>query len=72
MVLVFGSVGGLKMAGADYFSCSSCGTKAFHDASIDWGEQNTGDVAALCRECSKFAEIVIRRKKSKRLIKRID
>ena len=58
------------MAGADYTWCAGCGAKAFYDADVSY--DGVGDMAALCDECSKSFEIVVRRKKSKREIKRLD
>ncbi len=52
------------MSGLDYFHCYVCDDKAFYDATTDTGE---AEVVALCKECKKTYEIVVRRKKSKRI-----
>jgi transcription elongation factor Elf1 len=52
------------MASFDYFHCYICNGKAFYDATTDTGE---AEVVALCKECKKTYEIVVRRKKSKRI-----
>ena len=57
------------MAGSDYTWCSGCGCKAFYNNS-DF--ECVKDVACLCVECANTFEIVIRRKKSKRLKERLD
>ncbi len=55
------------MAGADYYSCDVCGFKTFYDAELSyekngnhnpktghmWPNGNVGDMAVICKECSK-------------------
>jgi hypothetical protein len=52
------------MAIFDYFLCYTCKGKTFYDANTDYGE---AEVVALCKECKKTYEIIVRRKKSKRI-----
>ena len=49
------------MAKADYMLCSVCDGKAFYDAGIDWFYFG-GQVAALCDDCAKTNEIVVRKR----------
>lgn len=52
------------MAGSDYYRCDRCDRKAFYDANIDYNEAGfpgyVGDMKALCAECAKTHEVVIR------------
>lgn len=56
------------MAAADYMHCAICDGKAFYDAEIDWEHQHVAhddagypiSVTALCDECFKTHEIVVR------------
>ena len=52
------------MARMDYKWCFTCGGKAFYDANTDYGE---AEIVVLCKECKKTYEIIVRRKKSKRI-----
>ena len=60
------------MAMADYCRCEVCGSKAFYDANLNWGNfgpvqtnkdgrnvpDNAGDYAGLCAECGKTYRLV--------------
>lgn len=65
------------MAAADYWSCDKCGGKSFYDSELDYDgysrpahlradgrilPSGAGDMAALCVECAKTHEIVVRQK----------
>ena len=47
------------MAYADYTHCDVCDRKAFYDANINWESQYTGQVGALCLDCSKTHELKV-------------
>lgn len=46
------------MAYADYYLCNVCGCKTFYDAGVDY-TYGVGDIAVLCKECSKTHNIKI-------------
>ncbi len=49
------------MAGANYYRCDLCNARTFYDADVDWEHQhNLGQIAALCKQCSKAYQVVIR------------
>lgn len=58
------------MAYADYYHCDVCNAKAFYDANIDWEHTNLvvsewgapESLWALCKECAKTHEVVIKKK----------
>ena len=58
------------MAYADYRHCDICDAKTFYDANVDydWNEypetglRNTGALFVLCVACSKFHDILTKRK----------
>lgn len=64
------------MAGADYYHCDVCGSKAFYDADLqyDFGKPveygcgsklgYVGDMAAICDACSEKYEVIVKRKES--------
>jgi hypothetical protein len=64
------------MALAEYWLCDRCGEKTFYDARLNWCDSlesrlvlrrdgrmlpyGAGDMAAICKECSKTHEIIVR------------
>ena len=60
------------MAGADYWRCDVCGGKAFYDAPLNYDDHThmrddgvllplgCGDMAALCEDCAKTHEVVVK------------
>lgn len=51
------------MAYSDYTHCAVCDCKVFYDATIQY-EHNTGFWAALCINCDKTYELVVRNKET--------
>ena len=47
------------MAGGDYFSCTVCGRKTFYDSDVDYEYSSVGEMASLCKECSKTLRIAV-------------
>lgn len=48
------------MAMADYYLCDNCGGKCFYESQdVELALERAGDIAAICKECSKTHECII-------------
>lgn len=63
---------GENVASADYYLCDVCGKKTFYDAPLSyddnngnpeinkrWPDGDVGDMAVICKECSKTHTVIV-------------